>query len=51
MKCNKKKLDKIKAMLILSEIKNKYNRKRLEKRLYYCSECRAYHLTKQDKKR
>ncbi len=39
---------------ILADIKRKKNRnkklKRNEKRYYWCDECKAYHLTSQDKR-
>lgn len=45
--CKKKKLDKIKAMLIIANSnkssQSSFNRK--EKRWYWCNECKAYHTT------
>lgn len=45
--CNKKKLDKIKAMMIVANAqKNKQNNfKRKEYRVYFCSDCNSYHTT------
>jgi hypothetical protein len=47
MSCNKKKLDEIKAMLIIASAQssNNSNHKRKELRYYYCKECKAYHTT------
>jgi len=46
-KCQKKKFDKIGAMLVLAKIKRpgQKNFSRKEKRYYYCTECKTYHLT------
>lgn len=45
--CKKKKLDKIKAMLIVANAQkrrqNNFNRKEI--RIYYCGECLAWHTT------
>jgi hypothetical protein len=45
--CNKKKLDKIKAMMIVANAKKQTqkNFNRREIRVYFCSECDAYHTT------
>lgn len=45
--CNKKKLDKIKAMLIVanSQKRTQKNFKRKEIRVYFCRECKTYHTT------
>ena len=47
-KCNKKKFDKIGAMLALAKA-NKLasggNFNRREHRIYYCEHCKAWHLT------
>jgi len=47
--CNKKRYDKIGAMLALVKCMSSRNRfhnwKRQEKRIYYCKECHAWHLT------
>ena len=45
--CNKKKLDKIKAMLIVSNSQKptQTSFKRNEIRVYFCTECNAYHTT------
>lgn len=45
--CNKKKLDRIKALLIVSNSKKRTqkNIKRKEKRIYFCKECNSYHTT------
>lgn len=48
--CNKKKYDRIGAMIALANTKSEYaSTKRNEKRYYYCKECNAYHLTSKDK--
>lgn len=47
MGCNKKKLDKIKAMMIVANA-NKQTQKnfnRHEVRIYYCIECKCWHTT------
>lgn len=49
--CNKLKLDKIKAMLIIASSQRKSNHKRNEKRLYFCEECNGWHTTSKDKKK
>lgn len=45
--CSKKKLDKIKAMLIIAnaqkQTQTNFNRKEI--RFYFCLECNAYHTT------
>lgn len=45
--CNKKKLDKIKAMMIVANTQKRtqknFNRKEI--RYYFCSECNCYHTT------
>ena len=45
--CNKKKLDKIKAMFIVANAQKStqkdFNRK--EVRIYFCEKCKAYHTT------
>lgn len=47
MVCKKRKLDKIKAMLIIANAQkrtqNNFNRKEI--RFYYCEEHKAYHTT------
>lgn len=45
--CKKKKLDKIKAMMIVANAqkKSQKNFNRREVRFYHCSECNAYHTT------
>lgn len=47
IKCQKKKLDKIKAMLIVANAQkrtqNNFNRKEI--RIYFCEECNAWHTT------
>ena len=45
--CRKKKLDKIKAMMIVANAQKQtqLNFKRKEIRVYFCSECNAYHTT------
>lgn len=48
MICNKKKLDKIEALMIIynAQVKNKKKfHKRQEKRLYWCEKCLSYHVT------
>lgn len=47
MHCTKKKLDCIKAMLIIANAQKKTqkNWNRNEIRYYFCSECNAYHTT------
>jgi len=46
-KCNKRKFDKIKAMMIVAnaqkKTQNNFNRREI--RVYFCSECNAYHTT------
>lgn len=49
MSCGKVKYkDKLAAMVALVRCKGKHNNawKRQEKRVYYCNECKAWHLTK-----
>ena len=50
-KCTKVKLDKVGAMMRLSQFRYKRDRgvghKRKESRYYLCDECDAYHLTSQ----
>lgn len=50
--CNKKKLDKISAMLIIanSQKRTQPNFKRKEIRKYYCIYCKAWHTTSQIRK-
>lgn len=52
MTCNKRKYDKIGAMWALVSCRHKrnskHNMKRGEKRIYYCEECHAWHLTHLD---
>lgn len=45
--CMKKKLDKIKAMLIVSNAQKRTQKsfKRKEIRVYFCNECNSYHTT------
>ena len=45
--CNKRKYDRIGAMFALSQCKRvgNYNSSRNEYRIYYCEECKSYHLT------
>lgn len=47
IKCQKKKLDKIKAMLIVANAQKRTqkNFNRNEIRIYFCEECKAYHTT------
>ena len=47
--CKKKKLDKIEAMLVISNAQKQTqkNFKRRELRFYWCEKCQAYHTTKQ----
>ena len=47
MCCNKKKIDKVKALLIIANAQKQTQRnfKRKEIRYYYCEECKAYHTT------
>lgn len=44
-RCYKTKLD---AMLALASCVSKHSKKRLETRYYWCSDCGAFHLTKQN---
>lgn len=45
-KCKKRKFDKIGAMIALSMCKSgRSGWKRRELRMYYCSTCKAFHLT------
>lgn len=51
MSCKKRKYkDKLSAMFALSQTKKNgnYNPLRNEKRMYFCSECNAWHLTSKD---
>lgn len=48
--CDKRKYDKIGAMFALSQTMKSQNHKRMEKRIYYCEECKSWHLTSKDKK-
>lgn len=45
--CNKKKVDKIKAMLIIanSNKRSQKNFARKEKRYYWCKQCKSYHTS------
>lgn len=45
--CNKVKLDKIKAMMIVAKAQSHQNSNfnRKEKRYYWCKDCSAYHTT------
>ena len=45
--CNKSNLDKITAMMIVAKAQKQRpnNFKRKEKRVYFCSDCNAYHTT------
>ena len=47
--CNKKKVDRIKAMLIIANSKKRTQRNfnRNEIRYYWCYECNSYHTTSQ----
>ena len=47
MACVKKKLDRIKALFIISQAQkqSKLNFNRNERRFYWCSECKSYHTT------
>jgi hypothetical protein len=47
MICHKKKLDKIKAMMIIanSQKRTQKNFNRKEIRWYFCEECKSYHVT------
>ena len=47
--CNKIKYDKIGAMFALSQTMKSKSHKRMEKRIYYCNECKAWHLTSENK--
>jgi hypothetical protein len=53
MTCEKKKYSKIDALIVLSKCFTARNRRhnfnRKEKRMYYCKECHAWHLTSQNK--
>lgn len=46
-KCKKKKVDKIKAMLIVANAQRRTQKsfKRKEVRVYFCEECNAHHTT------
>lgn len=46
-KCKKKKVDKIKAMLIIANAQKATQKdfSRNETRYYFCDECKAYHTT------
>ncbi len=47
VKCCKNSYNRLRAMLVLSRINNKYsNNNRQECRKYWCDVCKAYHLTK-----
>jgi hypothetical protein len=47
MICNKRKVDEIKAMLIIANANKPTQKsfKRREKRYYWCDECSSYHTT------
>ena len=48
MKYKKKKIDKVKAMLIISNATKKNSKgysKRKESRYYFCDSCKSYHTT------
>lgn len=51
--CNKVKLDKIKAMMIVAKAQKQSstNFNRREIRVYFCKECNAYHTTSKKLKR
>jgi len=50
MKCNKKKFDKLGAKIVLAMAVKSGKKYRREKRYYFCSICKAWHLTSKDKK-
>lgn len=43
--CNKKKFDKLGAKIAVAMAKGSGKQYRREKRYYYCTDCRAWHLT------
>lgn len=46
-KCGKNSYNRLRAMLVLSRVNNKYSgNKRQECKKYWCDICKAYHLTK-----
>lgn len=46
MKCNKRKYkDKIAAMFALASCRSARKGTRMERRMYYCDKCEAWHLT------
>jgi hypothetical protein len=47
--CKKKKLDRIKAMMIIANAnkQTQFNFNRKEIRYYWCEECQSYHVTSQ----
>jgi hypothetical protein len=47
--CHKKRFDKIGALWALTQAKRSTDKRRKEKRMYFCTQCKAYHLTKQEK--
>lgn len=51
MICKKKKIDKIKAMMIIanSQKESQKSRKRKEKKYYWCNVCKSYHTTSKNK--
>lgn len=51
MTCHKKKYDKLGAMFALSQCKyfGNFKSKRNECRIYFCQECKCYHLTSKKK--
>lgn len=52
MTCNKKKYDKLGAKFALSQAKffGNFQSKRNECRIYFCPECKCYHLTSKKKR-
>lgn len=43
--CTKKRWTKLEAQIKLAGIRPKKKKHRRESRMYYCHQCRAYHLT------
>jgi hypothetical protein len=46
--CKKKKFDKIGAKIALAMALNGGKKYRREKRIYYCGDCNAWHLTSKE---
>ena len=48
--CKKRKFDKIAAMLVIANAQRSRLSKRQERRIYWCDDCNAYHVTSQEER-